>query len=410
LRPFEFIKGLIPGRIEKKSITVIDPLTAEIFGGAPTVAGPVINPATAIRVPAVLSAVTLISTALGSLPAKVFADDGSGKQSAKDHPAYSIIHDWSNDWMAAGELRTRLTVDALLHDHGFAYANRVGDRVGELIRLDPTTVTPKHDEVTGEPFYVQRLPNARERRFHYREILHVASPLDLSPIRAGKEAIGLALIMETHAARLFADGARPSLVFANDNGTPEGEKGATVIKRLRAAYNAWKSSGGPMFLDGGWKAAQFAFSSTDAQFLENRRFQIGEICRLFRVPPPMLFDFERTTLNNYEETGRQFTTYTLRPWLDAWERAYSRVLLSPDERAAGYYVEFVTDALLSADTAKRAEAYSKMRTAGIFTANEIRARENLPPHPDGDTLANPNTTPGAPVGANDNAEPKDEAA
>lgn len=410
MRPVAFLKGLLPG-FEKKSISVVDPLTAEIFGGMPSIAGPAVTPATAVRIPAIYSAVALISTALGSLPAKLFVDGGNGKQAAKDHPAYPLVHDWSNDWMAAGELRTRLTADALLHGHGYAFANRIGDDVREFLRLDPTTVTPKQDEATGEPFYVQRLPNGRERRYHYSEILHIASPLGIAPIVAGKEAIGLASVLERHAAQLFGRGARPSAVLSKVDRAGS-DAGTTIMARIKAAWRNWQSEGAtdPLFLDDGWTYTPATMTSTDAQFLENRRFQIEEVCRLFRIPPPMLFDLSRATWSNSEEMGRQFVTFTLRPWLDAWERAYTRVLLSPEERAAGYYVEFVTDALLSADTAKRAESYSKMRTAGIFTANEIRARENLPSHPDGDTLANPNTTPGAPVGANDNPPPKDEAA
>lgn len=37
-----------------------------------------------------------------------------------------------------------------------------------------------------------------------------------------------------------------------------------------------------------------------AQFLETRKFQDTEICRIFRVPPHMIGDLERATFSNIE--------------------------------------------------------------------------------------------------------------
>ena len=143
-------------------------------------------------------------------------------------------------------------------------------------------------------------------------------------------------------------------------------------------------------------------SSVDAQFAEMRRFQTEEIARAFRVPPTMLFDLERGTWSNTEEMGHQFLTYTLRPWLDAWEWAYARVLLTAEERTDRYF-EFVTDDLLAVSFAQRATSYGQYRSMGAMTANEVRAGLNLPPLPGGDTLSNPYTTTSAPPAAeNDN--------
>ena len=417
----ESVKALFGRGVEKKSITLADPLAAEIFGSVPTIAGPTIGPATAIRVPAVYSAIALISGATGSLPAKLYCREiststnrGSGKRTADDHPAYGVIHDWANDWTSAGALRCQLTADALLFDHGYAFANRTSDdRVVEFIRLDPQSITLKHDDATGEPFYAQRQPNGRERVFSYRDILTVSAPLGMSPIKVGKEAIGLASVLERHAAQLFAGGARPSLVFENESATPEGERGATVLKRLKAAYAAWKTNGGAMFLDGGWKTVTQAFTSTDAQFLENRRFQTEEIARVFRIPPTMLFDLTRGTWSNAEEMFRAFLVTTLRSWLDEWQDAYARVLLSPEDRAAGYYVEFVIEDILTADLATRAKTYQQFRAMGAMTANEVRAGLNLPRMDGGDVLASPFTTPApaaTPAASNDNRDNEKEAA
>lgn len=408
------LKRLV-GATETKSVSLTDAHALELFGAAPTIAGPSINSATAIHVPAVYSAIALITGAIGSLPAKVFLSPADGgKRAVKDHPAYRLVHDEANDWTSAGQLRGQLTADALLHGHGFAFANRVNGRVFEFIRLDPRSTTVKHDAVSGEPVYVQRDAKGNERTFDYRDILHISAPLEISPIRAGREAIGLASVLERHAAQLFAGGARPAAVISKEGKAGTGNDGGkSVIANLKAAWRNWRANGNndPLFLDDGWTYNPATMTSTDAQFLENRRFQIEEIARVFRVPPPMLFDLTRATWSNSEEMGQQFLTMTLRAWLDVWEWAYARVLLTPEERAEGYYVEFVLDDLLSANAATRATTYQQYRAMGAMTANEVRSGLNLPAMDGGDSLASPFTTPAPAMTppANDNAR-KEEAA
>ncbi|RWD80604.1 MAG: phage portal protein [Mesorhizobium sp.] len=384
-----------------------------IFGAQNTVAGPAINATTALRVPAVYSAIVLITGTIGSLPAKVFEAAASGRRTAKDHAAYRLVHDEANEWTSAGALREQLTADALLHDHGFALANRVNDRVVEFNRLDPRSVTIKADEITSEPVYEVR-EGTRIRRHDYRDILHISAPLGLAPIKAGREAIGLAVTLEAHAAKLFGNGARPSAVIWNENPAGgNGDGGAKTISNMRTAWRQTfgaGNNGDPLFLDGGWQHRQVALTSVDAQFAEMRTEQVVEIARLFRIPPHLLFELSRATWSNAEEMFQSFLTLTLRPWLDAWEWAYARVLLTPEERAAGYYVEFVIDDLLTANAATRALTYQQYRAMGAMTANEVRAGLNLAPKDGGDVLSNPNITPSKPVAQNDNGTAGKEAA
>ncbi|ESZ69662.1 histone H1 [Mesorhizobium sp. L103C119B0] len=395
--------------IEKKSVPLSDSIGMEaIFGTPNAVAGPAINAVTALRVPAVYSAIVLVTGTIGSLPAKVFNSSPSGKRTADTHPAYRLVHDESNDWTSAGALRGQLTADALLHDHGFAFANRVNDRVVEFIRLDPRSVSIKADPATGEPFYEQRV-GTQIRRFGHREILHISAPLGLAPVKAGREAIGLAKVMEEHAASLFANGARPGGVIKTRK-----VLGEDVKRKFAAAWNAAfgrGGSGGVAVLDEDMSFEGLdAMTAADAEFTATRAEQVVEIARLFRVPPHLLFELSRATWSNAEEMFQSFLTLTLRPWLDAWEWAYARVLLTPEERASGYYVEFVIDDIMTANTATRATTYQQYRAMGVLTANEVRAGLNRAPIDGGDTLENPNITPGKPAGQNDNRKPGEVAA
>jgi HK97 family phage portal protein len=322
------------------------------------------------------------------MPAKVFRREATGgKTEDTAPPAHALVHGDANPWTSAVELRTRLTADALLHGGGYAFANRVNGRVVEFIRLRPETVTELVDDVTGEPAF-RVTEKGGERLYRWRDIL-VVRPFGASPVRLAREAIGLALVLEQHAARLFARGGRPSGLLSSDQTLNEG-----AAARMKASWQAatgGSNSGGTAILEQGMKFQQLALTSVDAQFAEMRVFQINEIARAFNVPGHMLKEMSTSTWSNNEQANLEFLQFTLQPWLDAWVAAYRRVLFDEND-ATDFVIEFITDALLRADTATRSEAFAKWRSMGVMTANEVRARENLPALPGGDKLENPYTT------------------
>lgn len=400
------LSDFLPGFFRKadpeptpEPVTLTDPLASWLFGAQPTHSNVSVTPKSAMMVPAVSSAVELIAEAVGTLPVKLFVRNAKGKDADAAHPAFRLAHDEANDWTSAAELRTQLTHDALLHDRGgFALANRVDGRVVEFIRLDPLTVEPKTDDATGEPFYVVR-QGRKNVRYEYRDVLHIQAFGASAPINRARNAIALAMDLERHAAKLFTNGARPSGILSTDAKSPAALK--NIADMWNATFGDTNNTGKPAILPEGTAYQQTGLSSTDAQFEQMRRFQTEEIARAFRVPPTMLFDLTRGTWSNTEEMGNQFLTYTLRPWLDAWEWAYARVLLTSEERTHRFF-EFVTDDLLTVSFAQQAASFGQYRSMGVMTANEVRAARNLPPLPGGDELQNPYTTSAPPQADNDN--------
>lgn len=378
---------------------------AELIFAAPSIAGPAVTPQTAMRSTPVSCAVQLISKSVGTLPVKLFRRDGKGgKVAATDHPAHKILHGEANPWTSSEGLRQQLTADALLHGNGYAYANRVNGQVREFIRLDPTTVQVK-TSATGEPIYLSGT-GREQRQLAFRDVLHIpAFSLDglvgTSPIYLAREAIGLSLTYEQHAARLFGRGGRPSGVLSFPN-----KLGEDVAKRVSTSWHAAHSgeqSGKTAVLEDGGQFQPLQFSSVDAQFIESRRLQIEEIARAFNVPATMLFELSKGTLANTEQMGQTFLTYTLRSWLSAWVWAYTRVLLEPGAERDELLIEFVTDDLLTVEFAARAAAYQQYRSMGAMTANEVRAGLNLPARLDGDDLHSPYTS-GKTAGAADQTD------
>lgn len=222
-------------------------------------------------------------------------------------------------------------------------------------------------------------------------MIHVPAPCGgVAPIVRARDAISLAIALERHASRIFAKGARPSGVLE----FPEKNMTAPAVRLIRDSFaeqHTGENSGAPAITFGGatWKPTEF--STVDLQYMQMRSFQIHEIAKAFNVPPTLIGELAKATLSNSETMGRQFLQYTLMPWIRNIRSAYRRALLTLEDRKV-YSVDFVTDGFLQADSPARASFYAAMRAGGNMTANEVRARENLPARPDGDSLASPHTT------------------
>lgn len=388
-------------KFSKKAVGVSTPTAFPVFNLATSATGQAVTAESAMRVPAVACALSLIAETVGSLPVKLYERDS--KAAVTNHPAYKLVHDEANPWTSAQSLREQLTTDALLFGRGCALVvrNNAGDPV-ELIRIEPAAVQIETDSY-GEPTYVVQHVDG-QHRYGISDILHVEAFGGVSPIVLGREAIGLALAFEAHIARLFANGGKPGGIIKSEKAL--GDEAKKNLAKSWTAAHGMNNSGGTAILDEGMSYEAVTMTLTDAQFAENRLEQIREIARVFRVPPTMLFELTRGTWSNTEEMARQFLQVTLKPWLTNWAWAYARCLLTPEERQT-FYAEFVTDDLTSTDTAARAAAYGQYRSMGVMTANEVRAGLNLAPRQDGNVLQNPYTSTGATAASQSEAEPNE---
>lgn len=384
---------------ERKSaaISAPAPWLLELLGAATTAAGKNVSPQLALRCPAVACAVRVIAEAVGQLPVHVYRrGPNSARERDTEHPAHALLHDAANDWTGAADLRTQITVDALLHGNGFAFVNRVQGRPVELIRLAPTAVSVAADEASSEPIY--KLSDQGGQRVLARaDVLHIRTSLSHdglngeSPVKLAREAIALSLAMEEHSSRLFGNGARPSGTLETDK--PLNEKAVENVKKVLEAQHAGAANAGrTIILPEGFKFNALTFSSVDLQFLELRKYAVDEIARAFRVPPHMLYELGRATWGNAEELGAAFVTFSLMYWIKAWEGAIRRTLFNEDERKQ-YFAEFLVDDLLRADFAKRSEGISKLIAARVFNPNDGRKLLNYPPYEGGDEFVNPNIAP-----------------
>ena len=194
-----------------------------------------------------------------------------------------------------------------------------------------------------------------------------------SPIAMAKNAIGMAIACEEYGAKFFANGAAPGGVLEHPG----------TIKDPQRVRESWQSTFGGSgnankiaVLEEGMKYTPIGISPEQAQFLETRKFQINEIARIFRVPPHMVGDLEKSSFSNIEQQSLEFVKYTLDPWVIRWEQSIQRSLLSKDEKAV-YFVKFNLEGLLRGDYQSRMNGYAIGRQNGWMSANDIRELENL---------------------------------
>lgn len=372
---------------ERKSLSSPSDEEIAIFTGVPTGSSGV-SIATALTVPAVQSCLRLVAEACASLNIRVEKRAGDIWECAHDHPVAKLLGDQPNDWSSTFELVRDLVATAMSHDKGgLAFVNRVGGEVREIVRYEPShfTVDYSGDGRQEPSFRINNVPQDSA------SVIFIRSPFSRSPLSLAAEAIGAAKNMEIHASRLFANGARPSGILQSEKQL--GDEGAKkMLSAFKAAFVGAENSGKVPILWDGTKFEPLTLNSTDAQFLENRKYQVLEICRAFRVPPSMIYEMDRATWSNGEQQGKEFLSYSLEPWLRLLEAAMRRALFSPDERA-DHRIVFDRDDLTRADLTARSSAISSLISAKVLNPNEGREWLDMPPYEGGDDFANPHINP-----------------
>ena len=352
-----------------------------------TSAGKPVNEHTAMQMTAVYSCVRILSETLAGLPLHVYRyNDSGGKEKYLKHPLYKLLHDEPNPEMTSFAFRETLMSHLLLW--GNAYAQIIRNARGEVIALYPlmpNKMTVDRDS-KGRLFYLYSrtsddAPTLGDESQVYlspSEVLHIPGLgfdglIGYSPIAMAKNAVGLAIATEEYGAKFFANGAAPGGVLEHPGTIKDPQK---VKESWNAAYQGSANSHRIAVLEEGMKYQPIGISPEQAQFLETRKFQINEIARIFRVPPHMLADLEKSSFSNIEQQSLEFVKYTLDPWVVRWEQSMCRALLSDSEKPS-VFIKFNVDGLLRGDYASRMNGYATARQNGWMSANDIRELENL---------------------------------
>ncbi|AUR31948.1 phage portal protein [Morganella morganii] len=381
-----------PGLFRKSDTGMSSSELSEMIGLTyDTYSGRRVSPQLAMQLTAVFSCVRVLAESVGMLPCSLYEQLETGNRRAVRERLNRLLSVNPNNYMTPQEFWELLIACLCLRGNFYAYKVKALGEVVELLPLDPSSVTPKLNS-KWEPEYQVIFPDGRHDTLTQDDIWHVRIfTLDgltgLSPIAYAKQAVGLGLATEEHGSRLFGNGAVTSGVLQTDQYLKDDawERLKTDFEnRHQGLANAHK----PMILEMGLKWQQISMTSEDAQFLETRKFQLEEICRIFRVPLHMIQNTDRATFNNIENLGIGFINYSLVPYLTRIEQRINAGLVKPSKQGV-FYAKFNAGALLRGDMKSRFDAYATGINWGIYSPNECRELEELNPREGGDIWLTP---------------------
>lgn len=296
--------------------------------------GKPVNAQSAIQLSTVYACVRVISETVASLPLGVYEATDDGSQKATDHSLYFLLHDEPNSEMTSFVLREVMLAHLLLYGNSYCQILRSGrNQITELYPLLPDHMEVDRDK-NGTLTYTYSTSTGQRVIMAPEEVLHIPGlgfdgVMGYSPIALERNAIGLGIASEEYGSKFFSNGARPSGILTHPN----------TVKNPAALRESWNSIYGGSgnanrvaILEEGMRFEPIAIPNNEAQFLETRKFQVDEICRIFRVPPHLVGDLEHATFSNIEHQSIDFAVHTIRPWLVRIEQSMNRALFSDEEK------------------------------------------------------------------------------
>ena len=360
----------------------------DVVSAAPTFyfgtsgSGKAVNANTAIQLSTVYACVRVISETVASLPLGIYEATDAGNRKATDHPLYRLLHDEPNTEMTSFILREVMLGHLLLWGNSYCQIIRTGrNKITGLYPLLPDKMTVDRDK-NGVLTYTYSTASGQTVVLAPEDVLHIPGlgfdgVMGYSPIALEKNAIGLGIASEEYGSKFFSNGARPSGILTHPN-TVKNPK--ALRESWNAAYGGSSNANRVAILEEGMRFEPIAIPNNEAQFLETRKFQVDEICRIFRVPPHLVGNLEHATFSNIEHQSIDFAVHTIRPWLVRIEQSMNRALFSEQEKER-FYVQFNIDGLMRGDYKSRMEGYAIGINNGFMCPNDIRSLENMNPIP-----------------------------
>ena len=356
-------------------------------GSSRNPSGVKVDPDTAVQSTVVLACARVLAESIASLPLHVYrrTADRSGKVIAREHPLYRRLHTAPNSWQTSFEWREQQVFWLALWGNSYNEIRPgASGAVDELWPLHPSRMKVERVE-NGRLRYRFRDEKGTEVIYSQDQIMHIRWMSDdgingMLPVELARDAIGLARACEIHGARYFGNGARPGVVLVTPN-EMKSETAAQLRDNWERMHRGADRSSRTAVLTGGLDAKELTGASNqESQFLETRRFQIEEICRIFRVPPHLVGDLTRSSFSNIEQQSIDFVQHSLLPWLRRFEAAFERDLITDE----ALFAEFDTRGFLRGDATMRAAYYQTLYNLGVASINEIRGWESLDPVDGGD--------------------------
>jgi HK97 family phage portal protein len=349
--------------------------------------GTIVNADSVFKVNAIFSAVSLISDTISTLPVDSYIRRDGARFAFRPRPAWVQTPDIDTTKEA---FYGSLIVSLLLDGNGFVRVFR--DRQGRVVNmtvLNPAKVEIRKDKVGSVIFTYEgeSKPLNKDEVIHIPDVVRPGDIRGISRVNALKDNFGLAIALESYAARFFGQGASTNgIIEFPGNLTPDQAK--NLVDGFDARHKGFRKAHKTGVLSGGAKFVQTSVENDKAQFIDSRRMAVEDVARAFNIPPHLLGLPGTNTYSSVEQNNIAFVTHTLRPIVQKLESAFTP-LMANEPGGSTAFIKFTLDGLLRGDAATRFSAYSTGLQAGYLTINDIRRLEDLPPVAGGEIIRVP---------------------
>lgn len=348
--------------------------------GLRSATGITVNEVTAENLATVSACVGAISSAMSSLPLRVYRRVGRGREEVDNHPVAALLR---RPWgMMTGVDWVEWCMGSVLLS-GNALAQIKTDGRGAVTGLRPIPWRHVQPAVLadGAQVFNISMPGEPRRRLTAEQVFYLRDRSDdglvgRSRISRAPDAVGNAISLQDFAAHAWKNQAAPSGAVEIDGALNEAS-----FERLRAQfskkYEGTGNAGRVLILDNKAKWTSISVSPEDAEVLASRRFSVEELCRLFQVPPPIVQDYTHNTFTNSQQAALWFAQFSLTPWARKIEAEFSRVIFMDNAS-----LEIDLSGLTRGDFATRWAAWKIAVDTNILTVDEVRDIEGWGPRGD----------------------------
>lgn len=384
------LRALLGRKSNPLTIDTSEKLAQAVGAGYETTSGQRVTTTTALQQLVVFNCVRVLSESIGMLPCRLMKQTEKVRLPATGHRLYPLLSMAPNGYMTSQEFWEMLVACLCLRGNFYAYKVEALGNVVELLPLNPDIVQPKLNDDWSVEYKVDF--KTGQKTLSQKEIWHVRLfTLDglhgLNPIAYARQTLGLGQAMDAHAGKLFTNGAVTSGVLRTEQ-TLTDDAFARLKEEFQGEHMGVANAYKPMILEMGLDWKPISLNAQDTQFIESKRMTEAQICGLFRVPPHLVANMDKMTLNNVEQMGMNFVNYSLVPIITRIEHRVQVGLLNEKDRLT-HYAKFNAGALMRGDLKGRYEAYAKGIQWSILCPNECRDLEDMNPREGGDVYLTP---------------------
>ena len=344
-------------------------------------AGVQLNQQNATSIGALYASVMIYANTVAALPIQTSIRD-RGVRRPVTRPSWVDRPIPGNPNYTGFQMRHAMVSSLLLDGNCFVFF--LTDRMGDVVEtrvLDPQKVEIKVDE-NGVPIYIVTTGDGSfsvgpDKMVHIPLFATAGNQRGMSPVEHHRTTLGLASATQLYAAKFYENGAAPSAVIK-----VPGELTQDVADSLRSSFNRRNAGVDKMhsiaILTGGADFQQMSAKISDMQLVETMHWGVESIARIYGVPLQLLQYPEATSYAASEVLGQAWLTLGLSAMIARLEAGLQRLIIGDTT-----FLKFNLDSLLRATTKERMDSYAQALGSGIYTLDEVRAKEDLPPLPVG---------------------------